>query len=104
MNEKLRDIFLRAVPSEPIVNIHEVAKGDVHYVFKICGQNANYYLKQRKNHLKRYPEVTIDPKAIADEVRALLILHAAFPESFPKVIFFDEKNSSVLMEDILPDG
>lgn len=104
MHQRLRDIFSKALPDEPIVDIQEVVKGDVHYVFKILGQSGSYYYKQRKEYLRKYPEIKIDPATIGDEATSLSILNAAFPKNFPKIICFDKGSHSLLMEDVLPDG
>jgi len=97
---------LNAILSEHIgkvIRIELNRRGLTHHVFKVVCRTGSYYVKMWGKCFKGIPSLKCDPHDIAIEYRALESLGALFADIFPRVVFFDQDRSLIVMTDINPN-
>lgn len=88
-----------------VVEVNEVSENSfVNWVFAVdtvCnGDNQTIYLRQSRDHVRKYPDMPRDVNRTATEVKTLAFLDRVAPGSVPKVINFDETNNTLALSDI----
>lgn len=111
MPETVKNIINQLTRNSDKFNISQVKHciradgGAIHYVYKIvCTDNSSYYLKIREDHLSGLPQYQQNPQDIINEKNSLLYLAKLFPNLFPKIIYWDEQNHFIVIEDLFSEG
>jgi 5-methylthioribose kinase len=62
------------------------------------------YLRQSRDHIKRYPDMERPASRIGIENRVLGFLHDIIPDNVPEVINYDEENNVLALTDVQRSG
>ena len=101
------DQLLRTISTsvdDHIKDMEPALKGTINFVYKLTGEKQNYYMKHRKDFCKNFPGIKIDPQDLAHEVNVLHVMHDAYPQNFPYVVFFDNSENFCVMTDVVQSG
>jgi hypothetical protein len=85
-----------------IINVEKVSGGLIHYVYRVSGEKQNAILKIRGNSYSTLPDIAMNPKDIQYEHRAIQLLSAVEPSTFPRILGFDEELSMIIETDVMP--
>lgn len=85
--------------------IEEISEGDVHYVYKVkSSQEPSFYIKIRREHFKSNKSISINPKDIQTEKKAIDLLNNCLPNIAPKILYFSEEFSTLCLEDVVKEN
>lgn len=88
-----------------IVQIEEVTEETyVNWIYKATLATTDgevvVYLRQTRDHVKRKPDMKMDPRRIGFEVKILSQLQKIIPGVVPEVLYYDEENNIAVLSDV----
>lgn len=98
-------------PGSEVLRVDEVTENTfVNWVFAMhvqlgnTGKEDTVYVRQSRDHVKKYADLDRDPNRVSTEAKALAFVNRVTPGAVPQVLNLDEVNHVLVLSDIRKGG